>query len=356
MTAPKRVYGRGDIVAAGDDPKQGTEALATFSNLTGIGVALALAACVSVGTKVSDQTETDAASANHELNRTVVLDIQVEKSGGDVAFASGGTLVGCIRPALRAAGVDWSGEHLWGYLGRAFTFSMGEHGASVAQADNYEWSYFYDRLDFLNHDFIDSALYDGDGLKKASIEEHSGTKAEAWEKVRRAIDEGYPVVAWQVMSPETKNSGQSGIPWLWSLIVGYDEAAGTYTVRHDGAGEFTIAWDGFGHSDPVNWFCVVIFRPAVEPFDGNGASRNAIEHAIESSQGKHPGVWAPVHGLAAWELWLEAFHAGSVSLGAVSHHAAFLIDARRSAATYLRQIETHFPASAAPPLQDAVNS
>ena len=42
-------------------------------------------------------------------------------------------------------------------------------------------------------------------------------------------------------------------------------------------------------------------------------------------------------------------------LAPIPHHADFLAGARSSAATYLRQIESHLPASARSPLHDAAN-
>lgn len=276
--------------------------------------------------------------------RQVRLDIEIkaEKWGGDI--------VGCLRPALHATGVDWSAEYLRGWLGSAFTFSMKEDGGHLEQADNYQWSYFYEMLDFLEHERISASLRGNDPV---SPEEHARAKAEAWEKVRGAIDDGYPAIVWQAMTKETWESGRHDIPWLWSLIVGYDVEAESYTVHHAGQGEFTIRWDAFGHADPANWFCVMIFGPQTGAFDALGANRRAIERAIESSQGMHPGVKAPAHGLAAWEMWVEAFREGTVSVQEISHHADFLIDSRTSAAIYLTEIELHFPESAHAHLREA---
>lgn len=273
----------------------------------------------------------------------VQLDIEAEPWGGDI--------VGCLRPALRAAGVDWSAEYLRGYLGSAFTFSMKEDGGHLEQADNYQWSYFYEMLDFLGYEHINASLRGDDNA--VTPEEHTKAKAQAWEMVRSAIDDGYPAIVWQAMTKEMRQSGGHGIPWLWSLIVGYDAADETYTVHHAGQGEFAIRWDAFGHADPVNWFYVMVLRPKTEAFDAPGASRRAIQRAIESSQGMRPGVKAPAHGLAAWQMWLEAFRDGTVSAHEVSRHADFLIEARTSAAVYLTEIEPHFPENAHASLRDA---
>ena len=288
-------------------------------------------------------TTTEEIMASEATNK-VQMDLLAETTG---SFA------GCLRPALRAAGVDWSLEHLRGYLGPAFAFSMKPDGGHLNQADNYEWHYFYGMLDFLEHESISVALK---GVLAVSPAEHDAAKARGWEAARRALDDGYPAIVWQAMTVETKQSGHRPIPFLWSLITGYDEEAGTYSVHHGAAGNFTIGWDAFGHSDPVNWFCVMVLRPTTEPFDGAAASRQAVEHALEASRGEHPGGPGSAHGLAAWEMWLAAFREGAVDVHAVGGHAGFLVPARRAAAAYLRDVEPHFPESARPALRSAADS
>ena len=299
-----------------------------------------LAGTTTEAVMASESTRADSAAGSGRVQ----LDLQTRTTG---SFA------GCLEPALSAAGVDWSLEHLRGYLGPAFAFSMKPDGGHLNQADNYEWHYFYGMLDFLEHESISVALK---GVLAVPPEEHDAAKARGWEMVRRALDDGYPAIVWQAMTVETRNSGQRPIPFLWSLITGYDEEAGTYSAHHGAAGDFTIGWDAFGHSDPVNWFCVMVFRPLTEPFDGAAASRKAVEHALEASRGEHPGGPGPAHGLAAWEMWLQAFRDGTVDVHAVGGHTGFLVPARRAAAVYLRDVEPHFPEAARPPLRAAADS
>ena len=309
--------------------------------------ALAAAAIVLNGLADADTGEDDMASevtSADTASGRVQLDLQTRTIG---SFA------GCLQPALRATGVEWSQEHLRGYLGPAFAFSMEPGGGRLSQAENYEWHHFYGMLDFLEHESVSVALK---GVIAVPPEEHDAAKARGWEMVRRALDDGYPAIVWQAMTQETRQSGRRPIPFLWSLITGYDEEAGTYSVHHGAAGHFTIGWDAFGHSDPVNWFCIMVFRPLTEPFDGAAASRQALERALEASRGERPGVRAPAHGLAAWEMWLQAFRDGTVDVDAVGGHAAFLIEARWAAATYLREVEPHFSEAARPELRSAADS
>ena len=307
--------------------------------------ALAAAALALNGPLAADTGEDMAMSGDSESGAgRVQLDLQARTAG---SFA------GCMEPALRAAGFDWSLEHLRAYLGPAFAFSMKPGGGHLNQADNYEWHHFYGMLDFLEHESVSVALK---GVLAVPPEEHDAAKARGWELVRRALDDGYPAIVWQAMTVETRQSGRRPIPFLWSLITGYDEEAGTYSGHHGAAGDFTIGWDAFGHSDPVNWFCVMVFRPLTEPFDGAAASRQAVEHALEASRGERPGVRAPAHGLAAWEMWLQAFREGTVDVHAVGGHAGFLIEARRAAAVYLRDVEHYFPETARAALRTAADS
>ena len=314
----------------------------------------ALAAVALEATPMDGEVSQGMASESEGIagmgGKTIQLDIAAEPEQR-VDGQYDGNVVGCLGPALRATGVDWSMDHLRGFFGIAFAFSMNEDGALLQQAENYEWHHFFDMLEFLNFTGIDANFRDD-----LPPEEVVKVRSKAWEEVRRAVDDGYPALAWQVMSVEMRDTRQHPLPGLWSLIIGYDDEAMTYTVDHSGYGTYTIGWDQFGYADPVHWFHVSIFRPLTEPFDGPAASRKAIERAVESSQGMYPGAGAPAHGFAAWELWLEAFQEGTVSVDAVPHHADFLVRARRSAATYLREIKSDVPADARSALKDAANS
>ena len=53
------------------------------------------------------------------------------------------------------------------------------------------------------------------------------------------------------------------LPRLWNLVIGYEEETETYTVNHGRCGTFKIRYDAFGHTDPVNWFCVMNLPTAV---------------------------------------------------------------------------------------------
>ena len=107
-----------------------------------------------------------------------------------------GRFTGCLLPALRGAGVDWTTEYLKGYLGQAFTFAMQEDGSRLNHDESYDWHHIYEMLEYLDYDITNVSLREGNS-NYATPEGHDRAKAEAWEKTRRSIDDGYPAVAWQ---------------------------------------------------------------------------------------------------------------------------------------------------------------
>lgn len=238
-----------------------------------------------------------------------------------------GSLAGSLRPALQAAGFSWSRDFLRGHLGSAFAFSMQNNGGPLWQ-DGYDERLLYPQIaERLEHTMLDSTQ-----------------QAEAWNTVRRAIDEGYPAVV------RMRTTGNHSLPGRWSVIVGYDDSMQTYTINHAGYGSYTARRDGFNAASLPYWTRIMIFRPQAVSPDAVDTGRRAIQDAIESSEGKHPGPDAAAHGLAAWEMWLDAFEQGTVDLQACVGHTYFLQGARRAAATYLRQIEPDLPSDAKSPL------
>ena len=249
--------------------------------------------------------------------------------------------------ALRAVGIDWSPEYLKGYLGRAFAFAMRPDGSYLDQTDAFDWAYFWEMLDELEWESIEAV---GKGEQAVSEEEYAQVQKRAWDAVRKSIDEGRPAISWQMYEGTLDQ-----VPWLWSLIVGYDEQAGTYIATHPTGFSFEIAWDGYvSHGD--EWFVVMFIPEQTKPFDAVAANRKAVKRAVEASEGMYPGVptgegyegiyphnTAAAHGLAAWEMWLQAFDAGTVSVGDIPGHARFLADARASAAMYLTEIADLYP-------------
>ncbi len=99
--------------------------------------------------------------------------------------------------------------------------------------------------------------------------------------MRAGLEKGHAALVWQPMSVEMKADHHHG--FCWGLIVGYDEAEETYTVRHPYVSDtYTVRYDAIGHADPAEWFNVRVFEQqttADEKTTYSTALRNAVAFA-----------------------------------------------------------------------------
>jgi hypothetical protein len=126
----------------------------------------------------------------------------------------------------------------------------------------------------------------------------------------------------------------------WSLIVGYDEAAKSYIVRHRNVEkEFALPFDGFGRCDPVNWFCVLVIGGMKKPIP-LALEAEALKRAVSMAKGEIGRAdEADASGVAALELWVKVLKDGHL---AGAGNAAYLQRARGWAAQFLRDIAGDF--------------
>ena len=139
----------------------------------------------------------------------------------------GTTLVSSLSPLLKTVGrPQWSMAQLQGVIGHAFQFEMHEGGGSVYH-DNLDWGL---ALDFLPKF---AQFREFGATKKDDDIDLPALKREAKEAVRNSLQQGVPALVWQPMSLEQKaNKDPASSAYCWGLIVGYNEAEETYTVRH----------------------------------------------------------------------------------------------------------------------------
>ncbi len=269
------------------------------------------------------------------------------------------TLISAFHPMLKAVGDERSIAHLCGVLGHAFSFMMNKDGGEIWQQSNIDWGLFWEQLDLLGRDFhrFDAVLK---GARPApSAEELKDLKEETWSAVVQSINRGAPAVAWQPMTLAQRDSGVSA--YEWGLLIGYDEGERTYTVRHPRyTAEYTVPYDQFGYTDPVNWYHVLVLG-AAKPIDPISAAVKALEQAIAFAYGTRYAPDEALYqtnavGFAACELWRQALDSGKANLRFAPAHADILRWLRLQAATYLREIVGELPEDARSPLKKAATA
>ena len=268
----------------------------------------------------------------------------------------GDTLPLCLTPLMQVVGrPEWSRARLEGFMGHAFHFEMVEDGGGVMH-DNIDWGLALDFVPQL------AEFREFNANKHDTDVDLPALKREARDAVREGLEEGFPALVWQPMSLEQKASDHPAHhAYCWGLVVGYNEAEETYTVRHPYVADtYTVRYDLIGHADPVEWFNVKVYVQPVAQ-DEKEMHRTALGNAIAFARGvrytdeqffKNNGNPSIPYGFAAYELWREAFESKDVPLEISHHHAETLKGRRLLAAEYMRELVALFP-KAADPLESA---
>jgi hypothetical protein len=138
-----------------------------------------------------------------------------------------------------------------------------------------------------------------------------------------SIDRGVPVIAWQPMTQAQRDQGIGAFEW--GLLVSYNEQQKTYAVRHPrDKTEYTVPFGGFGYTDPVNWYHVIVpVEP--EPADLQQVAIQSLKHAVAFAHGDRydmANICYPTDalGFAAYELWLDSFQTENVDPHFASVH------------------------------------
>ena len=229
----------------------------------------------------------------------------------------GDTLPLCLAPFMQTIGrPEWSMTRLEGVMGHAFQFQMKEGGEHVMH-DAIDWGVALDALPQIAQFRAFSAT------KRDTDIDLPALKREARDAVRAGLLKGQPALVWQPMSVEMKANHHHG--YCWGLIVGYNEAEETYTIRHPYVSDtYTIKYDDFGGADGAEWFNVKVFEEQTT-VDEKTTHLTALRNAIAFANGTR---FAPDKrqkdrpiGFAAYELWRAAFKSEDIPLEPSRHHA-----------------------------------
>jgi len=237
----------------------------------------------------------------------------------------GDTLPSSLYPLMQTVGrSEWTIARLKGVMGHAFQFEMIEGGAGVMH-DHIDWEL---ALDFLP----DMAQFRTFQANKHDTDiDLPALKREAREAVRASLQQGVPAMVWQPMSLEQKASDHPAHhAYCWGLIVGYNEAEETYTVRHPFVADtYTVRYDAIGPADPSEWFNVTIYNQPSNA-DEKATQLTALRNAVAFANGtrytdehfmRPNGKQSIPYGFNAYELWGQAFESDDILPGHSHHHA-----------------------------------
>lgn len=294
----------------------------------------------------------EAPSQDETFARKVLNKVEATCEDGSCCLA------GSFHGLWGAAGVEGSLAKVNSLIGYPFHFCLFEDAALTEHHSVIEWSLFFDVLDRLGFEVqhFEAVLTDK-RRKPPTPNEFKKLTENTWEAVCASIDRGLPAIAWQPMTKAQKEAGVGAFEW--GLLVGYDEEQRRYTVHHRWRSNkaFTVPYDGFGRTDPVGWYHVMVFGDHTPP-DPQKTAVDALKDVVAFAEGtrydKDKCCYSVAAvGFEAYELWHDALIRGVADAKSVRVNANQLKVNRQMAAEYLREAANLFEGSIAQPMSVA---
>jgi hypothetical protein len=165
---------------------------------------------------------------------------------------------------------------------------------------------------------------------------------EAWDMVRKSIDEGIPCYGWELETAE------------FYVITGYDDTGYYY----NGPGADPIKgprpWQELGESNIglVEMYSIKQGKPADDATTVKEALEFALEHATGPEKWIFPNYKA---GLAGFDKWIETVRNGEATGLGMAYNAAVWAECRTLALLFLGEARQRLDGNVGPLLDEAIN-
>lgn len=250
------------------------------------------------------------------------------------------SIAGALQGTLMHLGERFDEQEIMGLTGHAFRLAIrtGEDGiADSAGTVSLDYGRAIQLYAGLGHKFEHFSARPAD-------RGYDRRREEAIKRIQRSIDRGVPAIVYDLQLPE------------FGLVKGYDDRAGLIYVSTTVSSQYGEAlplrqWPAPGR---LGWIEVIVLGDR-QRFDRRRAEQEALCFAVDYAERGEPcGPDDTVHGLAAYERWLE----GYTLQGGLSRHGnarciQIVLSARRDAARFLRAIAGSYEPGAGAALDQA---
>ena len=178
----------------------------------------------------------------------------------------------------------------------------------------------------LNVNLIDSSL-----LQKAAMDKREIHHAlpEALDLIHRSLEQGYPVLAWDIFFPE------------FGLLYGYDDDQRLLYADECGRQD-TLSYENLGRSVLEEIFVLALG----ESFEVTMQEqlRKSLRMILDHYEGRE--INSPsesVRGIKAYDVWCDAFRGRKVEPNGNAYNIAVIMDGRKYAGEFLKEVMTSWP-------------
>ncbi len=244
------------------------------------------------------------------------------------------THLGCVKGCLDYLGIEVSDAWLFGGTGHAFVINVMD--IDVCPSGPTAWDTQMVRT-------LGSNIgYETDGLfaAKPGAGDFAGKQEEAWEFVRKSIDQGMPCYGWELEIPE------------FYVVFGYDDIGYHYSGPLCDRGKGPKPWQDLGDTE-IGIVEMDRVRPG-RPADDAVTVRQALEFALEHA--RTPQKWTfPRYkaGLAGYDNWIRTLGDGTADRHGMAYNAAVWSECRGLGAQFLREARRRLDGEVSALLEDA---
>ena len=183
--------------------------------------------------------------------------------------------------------------------------------------------------------------YKIDGVNAHKSQGDFGDKQkEAWEFVRKSIDQGMPCYGWELEVPE------------FYVVLGYDDIGYHYSGPLCDSGKGPKPWQELGDTG-IGVLEMFSVRPGQAADDGKTV-KEALEFALEHA--KSPPKWIfPNYqaGLAGYDMWIHTVENGTADGHGMAYNTAVWAECRGFGAQFLREARGRLNGEVGVLLEDA---
>jgi len=225
------------------------------------------------------------------------------------------THLGCIKGCLEQLNIDISDAWLFGATGHAFVINIHE---VVCPSGPTAWH--TEMLFKLGRNIG----YEIDGVfSHKSKTEFAEKQKLAWEKTKKAIDEGLPCYGWELDLPE------------FYVVYGYDEK-GYHYRNFDNSGKGPKPWKELGNTEigVLEMYSVSPGKAVDDVRTVKETFSSVLEHSKSPSKWIFPRYKA---GLAGFDNWISALENGKADGFGNAYNAVVWSECRNLAVEFLKE-------------------
>jgi hypothetical protein len=243
--------------------------------------------------------------------------------------------LGCIKGCLNYLGINVSGGWLFGGTGHSFIINIANEKVCPSGPTAWKTEMLFKLGKNLGYENCGVFSFRGQ-------EDFEDCRKEAWELVKKSIDEGIPCYGWELDIPE------------FYVVNGYDDVGYYFSGPCLEEPEMPKPWEKLGDSD-IGVVEMYYVKPA-KAVDDEIVVKEAFEFAIKHAENPQEWIFTDKYksGPAGYDNWINTLKSRDVDGHGMAYNAEVWSECRCFAVEFLKEAKKRLDDELAPLFNDAI--